>query len=112
MKTYHIYILKCIDDSYCTGITTDLEKRLNDHLSGRRSSSRGRGPVTLAYSTEFDSISTAVRAELEIKKWTQAQVEALIRWKKRVFGPPVRKASTGHGRPKSEVGSLVVKSVA
>jgi putative endonuclease len=31
MNEYHVYILKCIDDSYYTGITSNLEQRLWKH---------------------------------------------------------------------------------
>lgn len=34
MKIYYVYIVKCSDNSYYTGFTNDLEKRINEHNDG------------------------------------------------------------------------------
>jgi len=78
MKTYYVYVLQCADGSLYTSITSDLEKRLEQHQSGKRIYTRDRGPVQLAFYETFDDISTAISAELEIKSWPRVKKEALI----------------------------------
>lgn len=49
-STWYLYILRCRDDSLYTGITTDVEKRLEMHRSGKGAKyTRGRAPLELVY---------------------------------------------------------------
>ena len=76
---WYLYILQCGDGSLYTGITTDVEKRLEAHRSGKGAKyTRGRGPVELAYSEMFDTQSEAMQREAAIKKLTRPQKQALI----------------------------------
>jgi len=81
MKLSYVYILKCDDDSYYTGVTSNLEKRLFEHQSGyhKDSYTYKRRPVTLVFSCEFTNISLAIDTEKQIKKWSRAKKEALIK---------------------------------
>ena len=64
-----VYILKCSDKSLYTGITNDLEKRLQLHASGKGSKyTRGRGPFKLVHQEIFKTRSLASKRELFIKK--------------------------------------------
>lgn len=75
-----IYILKCADDSYYTGKTPDLEKRFNEHQTGKyKGYTFKRRPVQLVFAQEFDSIVDAIKAERQIKGWSRAKKKALIR---------------------------------
>ena len=75
----YTYILRCADGTLYCGWTSDLTARLAAHNSGKGAKyTRGRGPVTLAYSELFDIQSEAMRREAEIKKLTRAQKQALI----------------------------------
>jgi predicted GIY-YIG superfamily endonuclease len=79
-STWKLYILRCGDGSLYTGITTDVQKRLAAHRSGKGAKyTRGRGPLELVYSEECGSHSDALRRELEIKRLTREEKEMLIR---------------------------------
>jgi len=67
-KMWKLYILRCGDGSLYTGISTDVERRLEEHRSGKGAKyTRGRGPLELAYVEECTDKSAALRRELEIK---------------------------------------------
>jgi putative endonuclease len=70
LKTvWHIYLLECADGSLYTGITTDVGRRVAEHLSGKGARyTRSRLPVFLAASQPVGSRSQALRAELAIKR--------------------------------------------
>ena len=76
---WHLYILRCKDDSLYTGITTDVEKRLEVHRAGKGAKyTRGRCPLELVYREECGSHSDALKRELEIKALTRQQKLLLI----------------------------------
>lgn len=72
---YYLYILKCSDGTLYTGITTNLERRLNEHNTSRLGSryTRARRPVTLVYSKKFDNRSAASVEESRIKKMSRQE---------------------------------------
>ncbi len=75
-----VCILKCADGSYYTGSTSDLEMRLAQHQIGyfkRYTSSRL--PVELVWQQDFATEHEAFVCERQIKGWTRAKKEALIR---------------------------------
>ena len=76
-----VYILRCRDGRYYVGSTRDeLEQRINDHNAGRYGGfTKGRRPVELVFSQEFDRITDAIAAECQIKGWSRAKKEALMR---------------------------------
>jgi predicted GIY-YIG superfamily endonuclease len=77
--TWKLYILRCGDGTLCTGITTDVEKRLETHRSGKGAKyTRGRGPLELVYSEECADHSAALRREHEIKALSRAEKLKLI----------------------------------
>ena len=80
MKIYYVYILKCSDDSYYTGFTSNLEQRLNEHKSGKYMDSYTykRRPIALVFYAEFTEPNIAIAMEKQIKKWSRAKKEALI----------------------------------
>lgn len=78
---YFVYIVKCLDDSYYTGIATNLEKRIKEHngqLKGGAKYTRGKGPVTLKYFEKLETRSKALKREAEIKKMQRSEKQALI----------------------------------
>ena len=80
MKNYFVYIVECSDRSYYTGVTSYLEKRLVEHNSGVvKGYTSKRLPVKLVYSNRFKNIDDAIRAEKQIKGWSRAKKEALIK---------------------------------
>lgn len=73
---WYLYILRCADDSLYTGITLDLARRFEEHNSnGVRCAKylRGKQPLSMIYHTEFDDKSSALKAELKVKKLTKQQ---------------------------------------
>ena len=76
---FYIYILKCADNSYYTGHTDDIEKRLNEHYQGKSPCyTQKRRPIKLVFMQDFSSRYEALTAERKIKKWTRRKKEALM----------------------------------
>lgn len=78
--SYYLYILKCADGTLYTGITTDLERRLEEHNAGKTGAryTRTRRPVQLMYSKPYDDRSKASRAEAQMKKLSRDEKLALV----------------------------------
>lgn len=80
MKQSYVYILKCSDKTYYTGVTSNLEQRIFQHESGFYSNCYTfiRRPVELVFYCEFTDINIAIEKEKQIKKWSKVKKEALI----------------------------------
>ncbi len=80
MKQSYVYILKCSDNSYYTGVTSNLESRIFKHNTGfyPESYTSSRRPLQLVFYCEFTDINVAIDTEKQIKKWSRAKKEALI----------------------------------
>jgi putative endonuclease len=77
---YWVYILKCSDGSYYTGSTRNLDLRVRQHMLGTVASyAKSRLPVDLVYAESCDSPRQAKAWEKQIKGWSRAKKEALIR---------------------------------
>ena len=79
--SYAIYILKCSDGTYYTGLTKDLDGRVFEHQMGinPESYTYGRRPIKLVWSIITESYPEAFQWENQIKGWSRAKKEALIR---------------------------------
>lgn len=76
---YYIYILQCKDNTLYTGYTVNLEKRLKAHNSGTGAKyTRGRIPVSMVYSEEYEDKIEAQKRERAIKKLSRTQKLYLI----------------------------------
>lgn len=76
---WYLYILQCGDGSLYTGITTDVEKRLEAHRSGKGAKyTRGRSPLELKYREACGTRSDALKRELEVKRLSREEKLALI----------------------------------
>ncbi|WP_036156299.1 GIY-YIG nuclease family protein [Maribacter forsetii] len=74
-----MYILECLDGSYYTGSTKDLDKRLLEHQDGKGANhTRKRLPVKLVYVEEYLRIDSAFYREKQIQGWRREKKEALI----------------------------------
>ena len=85
---FYVYILKCSDNSYYTGQTDDIEKRINEHIIGQGCEyTNNRLLVSLVYMECFDRRLDALVMENRIKKWSRRKKEALIKkdWDKLIF---------------------------
>src|SRR5690554_2995470 len=80
MKLSYVYILLCSDDTYYVGVTSNLEKRIEEHIVGKyyESYTYSRRPLKLVYYTTFTDIVIAIEYEKKIKKWSKQKKLALI----------------------------------
>jgi putative endonuclease len=80
MKKLYVYILECIDNSYYTGVTNNLERRLAEHHAGINPDcyTFSRRPLELVFFEVFDSPEKAILFEKKIKNWSKAKKTALI----------------------------------
>ncbi len=71
-KYLYVYILKCSDNTYYTGITNNMDKRLLQHSEGlnKESYTFSRRPVELVYCELFANYNLAIEWETRIKKWS------------------------------------------
>jgi predicted GIY-YIG superfamily endonuclease len=75
-----VYILKCADNSYYTGKSQAIETRIEQHQQGVfKGYTYSRRPVTLMWSAGFLTYKEAIMCERQIKGWSRAKKEALIR---------------------------------
>ncbi|WP_082466008.1 TrmH family RNA methyltransferase [Sphingomonas sp. Leaf38] len=78
--TFWAYVVRCADDSYYTGHTDDLERRIGQHNLGEIPGyTQTRRPVELMWSQEFPSRQEALAAEFQVKGWSRRKKEALAR---------------------------------
>lgn len=81
MREYFVYILRCSDGTYYTGITNDIERRFEEHSSGMHEDcyTFERRPVRLVYSTAFRDVRDAIHFEKVVKDWSRKKRDALVR---------------------------------
>ena len=79
-KLLYVYILKCSDNTYYTGVTNNPEVRLEQHNAGINTTSYtfARRPVEMVYCQSFSDYNLAIEWETRIKKWSKKKKEALI----------------------------------
>jgi putative endonuclease len=80
---YYVYIVECVDKTFYTGSTDNLDIRINEHngegpKKGARYTS-GRRPVLLKYFEEYETRGQALKREKQIQKMTHWQKELTIR---------------------------------
>ena len=80
MSSWFVYILQCSDGSFYTGITTDVERRLNEHNFGNKAAkyTRGRRPVKLVYQAGCKTRIEAAQSEYQIRNLSRAKKLELI----------------------------------
>jgi putative endonuclease len=76
---WYVYLLRCNDGSFYTGMTSDIGRRIDEHNHGPRGAryTRARRPVVLVYSERCESRSAAARREWEIRRLTRAAKQLL-----------------------------------
>ena len=81
MNEYYVYILHCADGSYYIGVTNDYQHRLRQHQEGidAKCFTYKRRAVELVYMGIFGDINEAISWEKQVKRWSRAKKEALIR---------------------------------
>ena len=80
-KDWFLYIVRAADNSLYTGITLDVDRRLIEHNTDKikgAKSLRGKKPVKLVYTEEYDNQHDARVREAQIKKWNSSYKWKLI----------------------------------
>jgi putative endonuclease len=77
---FYVYILKCADGLYYTGVTNNIELRVKQHNMGINPNSYtfSRRPVELVFMNEFKYIDQAIAFEKKVKGWSRKKKEAII----------------------------------
>ena len=91
---WHLYLIRCDDGALYTGITTDVQRRLQEHRRNRGARRlRGRGPLELVFAQAVGDRGLALRLESAVKRWSKARKERLVGGQIRLLDePPVRPA--------------------
>lgn len=80
MKRGFVYILECIDGTYYTGSTNNLERRLYEHQNGLGANyTKSRLPVKLVFYEEYEKVQDAFYREKQIQGWSRRKKQALIK---------------------------------
>jgi len=84
-RGWYLYILRCQSDTFYTGVTKDLKRRLKMHNEGKASRyTRARRPVKLIYYEDCASRATALVREYKVKALTRKGKEKLISGSKKI----------------------------
>jgi len=77
---WFVYMIEASDKSYYTGITTDVERRFDEHCSSTLGAKyfNGRSPIKVIYQEAEHSRSSASKREYAIKKLSRRQKELLV----------------------------------
>jgi putative endonuclease len=80
MNRYFVYILLCSDNSYYTGITNDIERRVWEHETCfyPNAYTSKRLPVKLVFWEKFQTPDQAIEFEKQVKGWSRKKKEAVI----------------------------------
>lgn len=77
--SWTVYILKCSDGTFYTGISNDFKKRLEAHVNGKGAKyTRGRGPFEVLYKEECKDRGEASKREMVIKKLSRDEKRKLF----------------------------------
>lgn len=77
--SHYVYVVECSDGSLYTGYTTDVDRRVEEHNSGKGAKyTRGRTPVEVVHVEEFGERGDAMSREHEIKSLSRGEKESLV----------------------------------
>jgi putative endonuclease len=80
MHDWYVYIVRCRDGNLYTGIATDVERRIADHLANKGAKYlRGRGPLKLVFKKQVGKKGRALKVEHKVKRLPRNEKEALIK---------------------------------
>ncbi|MFV1977445.1 MAG: GIY-YIG nuclease family protein [Candidatus Scalindua sp.] len=81
MNNWFLYLIRCRNGRLYTGITTDVERRFEEHRNGKKKGSkylRGKAPLKLVMKKKVGSRSMALRIEAKVKKLPKIKKELLV----------------------------------
>ncbi len=100
MSDWHLYIIRCADNSLYTGVTIDVERRFLEHQSqGEKCAKylKGKAPLRLAFQEMIGDKQLAYRLEWRVKRLTKGEKELLVRGSIRLADLlPTREDSTNN----------------
>lgn len=79
MPDWSVYLLRCGDGSFYTGIATDVARRVGEHEQGSRGAKylRGRGPFEIVYQRPVGNRSVASKIECRVKRLSRSEKQNL-----------------------------------
>jgi len=83
-KRWFLYVAECSDKSLYTGITTDIDRRINEHNHSKKGAkyTASRRPVQIVFAKIFESQSSATKAESQFKKLRREEKLKIINGEK------------------------------
>ncbi len=77
---FFVYMVECVDGTYYTGYTNDLERRIHEHNNSKLGAKylRRKLPVKLVYAQEYGYYKDAMLAEIEMKKCPRKKKASMI----------------------------------
>jgi len=81
MNNWFLYLIRCKNGRLYTGITTDVERRFEEHRNGGRKGSRylrGKAPLKLVMKKKVGNRSMALKIEAKVKKLPKTKKELLV----------------------------------
>ena len=87
MKTYYVYMLRCVDGSFYVGFTSDIEKRFAEHCYGEYVTcyTYTRRPLVLVFVGEFQTPEEGIAFEKRLKGWTHNKKRAFAERDRRLL---------------------------
>ncbi len=78
MRTYYVYMLRCVDGTFYVGFTNDIVRRYNEHVYGYDETcyTHSRRPLLLVYAGEFQKPLDAIAFEKRMKGWSHKKKRA------------------------------------
>lgn len=85
--SWSVYVVRCADGTFYTGIAIDVARRVREHNRGARGAryTRSRRPVILVWSVEVGDRSAALRAEAAVKRLSRREKEAIVVGRRSLF---------------------------
>jgi predicted GIY-YIG superfamily endonuclease len=97
--SYYVYIIVCMDGSFYTGYTKNIDARIRLHESGKGARyTKMHKPLKVAYFELFNSRAQAMKREKEVKTMTHQQKLKLIKSRNSKNDRPVQNPATHNGR--------------
>jgi putative endonuclease len=80
VRTFYVYMLRCIDGTFYTGVTNNIERRYYEHSTGHDPTcyTHSRRPLRLVYAAEFQYIDRAINFEKQLKGWSHKKKRAFV----------------------------------
>ena len=77
---WYVYLLRCADSTLYCGVTTDVERRVDEHNAGARGAkyTRSRRPVELVCCVEAQDRAAACRLEYAVKRRPRAEKASFL----------------------------------